>query len=575
MGIVNNVEDVRKLKGDLYSYYGASIRAMAEADTYYNVSYKIKTMKDFEPYKPATARRKVMAAVDHFMSIGRRVIVPPWGKTEKVLATSERLEKWGKNTLDMTDRMSTINPTRVNATHSMLYGMWVRRGPVFVKSAWPTKPSTLGMSKAESARVMNEWEKQRMFAFPFRAIPVNPQNFLPDPNLTNPQYVIEFSQRMVANIKQEFPNWKTSKSDTTAVEFIAYWDNDKYIILADKDVLTGGFMKNPMGFIPYTWGYSGFGNVNAIASPEEIAVGMVGPAISSLRAEARGKTAMLTHTEAYSYGEPTISQNMGNDLIINRGIGELSIKPDYYNYRVDRPPELSSDVWRYMAMINADSDRSMTSQVLEGQGNIGDDSGYMRAISIGQARLMLEGTVSSIELAEGYDIGRCGILVRDVLQSPVTLYGFPPTGGVEVTEVTPDDFKDSPVFFVKMDGQTPEQIDRRMRIGLEAWSQKALSKQTIIKDFFGKDWTTERNQMLLEKIMETPEVLQPMALALMKALKADELLKELQAATKLGDRVNQPAAINPVNPDMFLKQKRLDQLGKPQSLNSLPEATPL
>lgn len=566
--MVEKIDDVISLKTYLSSYYALARMRMKECDDYWNVSYQIKVPKFADVYKPYKALRKCQAAVDHVMSIGRRVYVPAWGDGEKVLAISEKLQKWGNATLDHLDSQP-VNTTRVNALHSFLYGMWVRRTPIFLKDKWPLRPSTLGMSKEEKRRTLAEYERKKAFSFPFRAVPVNPQNFMPDPNIVDPQYVMETEVVRAGDVRRLFPNWKSSKGDKQMVEYVQYWSPKAVCILAAGEPVTDGVEENVMGFIPYEWGYSGFGNESPTASPEDRIVGLVWPAISSLRAEARLKSAAVIMVEQNTYGRPVVSTTPGPDLAFAQEIGELSVVPDYYNYRILPPPNINTDVWRMLSIADDDTDYYMTPSIMEGRWPRGITSGYQGAIQVGQARLLTRGTIDSLERGLSGELYKIAVYIRDILQESVTIHTIA-DGKPQQHSISPDDLKANPVFHVKFEGETPEETDRRHRIGLEMWVHGALSRQTITKEYFGKDWIQERNQRIIEKLMESPQVLSAMANALIKAYGMERYKEQLEEAVKAAAQASPPVAETaperPVNPDNFPIQRTLDQLGAPKEV---------
>jgi len=70
---------------------------------------------------------------------------------------------------------------------------------------------------------------------------------------------------------------------------------------------------------------------------------------------------------------------------------------------------------------------------------------------------------------------------------------------------------DVQVTTVGLDPLSPEDRQGRINLGILLWRSKAASKETISEDFFGLDWTVERNRMLVESILESPQVQQVMA----------------------------------------------------------------
>jgi hypothetical protein len=66
-----------------------------------------------------------------------------------------------------------------------------------------------------------------------------------------------------------------------------------------------------------------------------------------------------------------------------------------------------------------------------------------------------------------------------------------------------------------MDMASPEEKDRRINEGLLMLEKEAISRRTIIKEFFGYDPDMQEEQILLERVMRSPEISAILAQAIM------------------------------------------------------------
>ncbi len=257
-------------------------------------------------------------------------------------------------------------------------------------------------------------------------------------------------------------------------------------------------------------------------------------------------------------------------------------------------------------MVEADNDTGTFAAIMEGEQPQGVGSGYQAAILTGQARVRLEGTVNAAEYMLTKNCTNVGILVRDVIEEPVTVFGFIAGGDVESETVTPEDYKTTPSVFVRFDGKTPEERDRRIALGLQILQAGALPKPTVIKDFLDYDPIEQRNIGLIEEMLANPLVREAMATAMVKDFGMEQYLNLLKAAQKVQapeqgqgqvqdmpqlqpGQQGQPAQQGPQNAEIMAAMaagaklptapgmrtmQRLGPMGTPQTLGSPAEGTP-
>lgn len=533
-----DIAQLIKLKGQLTRYYSKMHANMKQCAKYYNQEFTFKKWQSIESYKPATARNKVDVATDHIVAIGPTVVVNPWGKSAEVKEVAGRLERWGKAELARMERATSVNPRRAIIKQGILYGMSCLKGPLFVATEMPGRPKLLGLSAEKRKEAEKEYETKRGQVYPFRCRAVNPQNLLIDPAMDNPQFVIEFYKRKAMTIKALWPQWNQGNiDDFTDVDWWEYWTPTEYCFMAGTSAqgsgpVTDGIEENWLGFMPYQVGFSGLGEEAPDGDPAYRAVGLVYPILSGIKAETRSKTAMLAFLEAAAYGRPTINKQADGSLKLGVAPGEIQVIPDHFNYRNELPPNVNPDVYRVQAMIEADINAATFSAVMEGERPAGVSSGYYGAILVGQARVRLEGNVNAAENMLGKYLTNYGPLIRDVVQERVTIAGYI-DNSISSETVGPDDFKSNPQFFVRFEGKTPEEKDRRFRLGIEALVANALSWETVAKDFFGVDPVDERQKILVQEVLKDPNIRAAMASAAVKAFGMEKYLEMVKEAQQV------------------------------------------
>ena len=570
-----DIEQLQKLKKELVFHYGEMHRRLALAATYYNGEFTVATWKDVTPYRPATAKNKVDVTTDHVMAIGRTVDCPAWGESERAKLLAGKLTRFGEGVMTQLERHSGGNQVRGAVKHLFLYGMSDIKGPVFIKEHWPKKPKLLGLRGDERKEAIQKYEERRSRAWPFETKIVNPLELLVDPDMDNPQFVIEAYKRKAMQIRRNWPKWdkKHVYDDMADVEWWEYWDDRQYCLMAGNEPVTDGFEPNWLGYNPHHIAYSGLGEHSPNGGPEYKVVGIVYPSISAFDAEAELKTATTTHVKLETYGERVFESPPAEDVKLATAPGEGSVVPEHYHMRIERPVPLNPDALKMIGMVGEDIDTATASPMLEGDKPTGIASGFLGAIFVGQARVRMEGPTSNTSLQLGNYLNHCGQLVRDVIEEPVTVRGTMSGGSLSET-VKPEDFDDDPQFVVKFDGKTPEERDRRFELGMKAQAANALSWETIAEDFYGVDPSEERLKMLQEEVLKDPQLRKIMAVAAMHKFGMDKFREMLGGAAKLkesGEQPQGPQAPSPTEPGR--QMQRLDNLSMPRELGSPQEQT--
>ena len=559
------IAELPGLKEHLEAYHSTSHAHMTECRKYYNKEFKVYKWKNIEGYKPGTAKNKVDKARDHLFSIGRRVIVPYFGEAEAKKKLAGKLERAGKGILDTVERSRAVNPIAEIMKNVFIYGMFCLKGPLYLEQLYPKKQNMMGLNDEDKKSKEESWEEERARAFPFYTRSVPPLNLLIDPTMENPQYVIEFFTRKALSIKTMWPKWnQKGYDDFDDVDWWEYWDKDRYCYWVgkgeDSTCVTGGFVDNKMGYLPYHIGLSGLGEESPDGAPEYRIVSLLYQAISGIQAEADIKTAAKAFMLLNVYGKPRVKLQTPN-IKMAKALGEISIIPEEAGYEDPDPPRLNPDLFKIIGMIDQDIDESTVARVLEGEVMPAFESGYDRAIATGQARLKLQAPHDAIENVLSNYLTCYGPLIKNVVGDRITIFGYHPEGTVNET-IGPGDFKSNPIFVVKLDGETPEEQDRKFRMGLELWAAKALPWETICKDFWGYDPTQQRKLMQIGAAMDDPRIHEAITNLAIQTHGLNRYIRDVQESVK------KPGNLPP---DSVQKLQRLGSIGQPTELGSVPE----
>ncbi len=581
------VEDILKLKREMESFHGRRIANQREYVKYYHREYKIKKHKGIEAYKPGTPANKIAEASDHIASLGMRVEVPPWGKSQKIIEAAGRIQRFDENWWQQVPRGAAIPQFRAAIKDTLLMGMHVFKliGDV---EGYPTEPETLGLKGEKRKQAELEFEEAQARAFPFVLRVPNPMNVLPEPT-GRPSFVIEKRGRTAWEVKQMWPEYADqvpSVSDSASLEWWEWWTEEEFCYFIGEQPFGKGVQANPFGFLSYTIGYSGYGEESEDGAPERLSVGLLDTALGAFKAQARNRTARLELLELGVYGHLTVDMPPGEDFAVASDLGQVSVMPQLkYNPRHVMPPPIHPEALRIDDMLSQDIHDS-TVQPVMGGGDIREPSGYARALKEGNARVRLEGPVSSLEASAAAVTEHVHCLIKDYIKGRVSAWWFrSPEPSSE--SVGPEDFKTYPMVVVKMDGKSDDAREQMFMMGLRALAAHALSWETVCRDFFMKDPADERLKMDIEAALADPGVIaqdvaiaaqiygierEKTALEAQTKLMAKEPLQVVPQATQTPQVVSQAWQAPQVQEGR--KLQRLGPLGRPRVLGSRAEQMP-
>lgn len=514
-------EEVVKIKDELEKYYAPLYTQFDILSDVYNQRMSLGKMpSDVEIYRPPTARKHIDAAVDHLMGLKQKVDVMVWSDSQEAGKMATELKRFGEGVLQWIDRSFRVSIRRSCYKNGFLFGMFVLKGPLYIPRIKPD-----GMEQ-------EQFDASLKNTFPMLLKSIPPKTIIMSPT-DPPQFIIEKYTKKAIAVKEAWPEWDGKDANNKMYEDMddiiwwEYWSADeKKFVVGDKPILEE---ENPYGFIPYEIGYGGFGVDSWDGKPEDLIVSLIAPAISTYKIESRNKTALSYGLEFGVWGRPSVDNDEG--VLWADAPGEMTVMPQSAGFQYLAPPQATPDVYRMIDMLRNDQN-TVSPSTLQGIYPEGVSSGYMGAMSIGQARLQYDGLKSQWETAISRTLDKILTLTTDIIQEPIGINGL----YADKFQVQSIDYKKIiPAIMhynVMLDGETPEQLSQRIMLGQRFLSMnpdtRGLSTQTIIEEFLGKDWETEQQRSAVEAIMRNPAVQMGMAQEAMKAWGMNELLKAIQ-----------------------------------------------
>jgi hypothetical protein len=223
--------------------------------------------------------------------------------------------------------------------------------------------------------------------------------------------------------------------------------------------------------------------------------------------EYRAKTAEFAGLDYAMYSRPVVNRPLQPNEKLANSPGELSVVGSDAMLTNFAPPSISGDIYRMLDVIASDLEK-VSPGVLHGRGTK-YETGYGQASRMDYARIsLLTSLIADWEGSAGNILDKTISLVKNEVDEPVGVLGAV-TDEKSIITIKPEEINPSlHHFFVRLDAQTPEQKEHRWRLGMDSWVTGSISMETLHRDFYGIDYLTEHQRILIEKAMNNPAVLQ-------------------------------------------------------------------
>ncbi len=527
--MIKTAEEIKTLYGDLGGHYDKMYKNFDIVEDFYMQDIQLEDiLEDIPLYIPPTARAIIDTAVDHIMALGHIVRVLLWSESEQEKKLAGQLEEFGRAVIYDMDKNYRINVRRSCIKNGILYGMFALK-QLYIPRLLGDKRDNEEDETYETRK--GEFNQTFSKTFPFYFSSVHPKNIRIDPS--NPsKFVFESYPRRIASIKDTWPDFKSDQGDNATVQWMEYWSEEQRMYFVDNEPLKADYgEENPFGLIPYQVGYGGFGLETSDATPEDLVVSIIAPILDVIKSDIRIKTALMNLLEYQAYDRPTVTETPGTDFKLGRIAGEVSVIPEKYGFKNMESSKASPDVWRALGLTDADIQQVMP-KTIQGSYPKGVTSGYMGALSVGQARLKLEGIKSAWETAVSNILDNTLYMVKYIVDEPVGIVGGIGNQRSMIT-IRPSQLKpETQKYIVTLEMETPEDKDRRQSLGIQLLAlpeERSLSWETIIREYFDKNPQVELENIMIMKGLRHPAIAQAMALRAMQAAGMTEELAAIES----------------------------------------------
>ena len=422
---------------------------------------------------------------------------------------------------------------------ALLFGLSVAKGP-FWNDKVPDKPSRKkGERLLAYKEALEKWENERRYINPVIMQMVDSRQVMYPIDVFPPPFVIETGKRTVRYIRETYGLTLEGKKDGDEVEWVEYWDKGERLFLANgQSVLDEDAQLNVGGFLPYKFVYSGLGQP-AVSSmggqaggPAALIRGILHPVMQALKQEATMVSALDAIVQLHAYPQYVFEESGVNRIAWEDGPGGGVVVPDGYKLTLLEMPHALPDMYNRLNMLRKEIEDATFTGVIQGNPPPGVEAGYAIALLVSQARMKFGALIGNLERAKERILGDMGRLI-EALDETVTVWAKTPGGNLE-ERIKAEDFKGHHEVYVTLSGVSPEEADRRGMLGLNYRKAGDLSQQTFWERFaMLPDATGERERILIERLLETPEIQKVLAQEALKAWADEEVLKALEEAEQV------------------------------------------
>lgn len=385
------------------------------AQDFYDLNFDVKVYKGYEKIKLPIARQLVDVMVNQLPLYKPKIEVIPFKDTKAYQHKADKQSQFFAALL--LDSLSQTDPPIPTA------GKYIGlRGEAFLKSVYDVGVLE-GIPKDEdekAAYLINH--------FPLKLICPDPMNCYPSSEHIDcrPVDMIEINQVFASDIRRVWPDWKSSKSDSDLVVFVEYWDNEKYVCLANGKPLTKDFEDNEYHITPYVHVYSGWGVKTATNDPEKKAINLIFECQDLIKQQCRE---FSYHDRALAFAStPMIHTSKEHDEVLRESSGvELKIEPGMVLYGDERvevtwaannlPAGIQSAIMMNQSMIDR-----VQAGILRGE-TTGIASGVQAEVLLGQARRGFDLPLENLKILIARALETMQIIVSQMGTEELSIWG--------------------------------------------------------------------------------------------------------------------------------------------------------
>lgn len=500
-----NREKLIVLEKQLKEFYSQFHTQCATIDTYYNLKFEIPQVEGFTAHHPSTAQVAIDDAAAQIDISSLRVRVPPRSESKKNEAT--KLERFYNGCWHGVLRN---DGTLLNRTSKSLF----KDGVAFHKILCDT-----------DVEPVDDEEGYRFDRFPFMVLLRHPTHVMVDPSYFstgNFNYVVESYTRKAGDIREFYPEWESNKDINADVEWIEYWDNKSYIMMADGIVVDEG--GHDYGLPPYEIIDAGLGYEDTDGKPECRWRSLIHPCLNDLAYEARLLYTCEAILRIEAFKKKTYQITDGTQITPEQVKEWVAAQSTHPLAPVVVPPgvtpidppqmNIPNQIFPILSMVQGKIDAATVAKVARGERPEGAASGYMTAILAGMARIKFGPAMNSLQRTIERENRRFAKFVEIYFPKGIAVWGKIDTEPFDVT-VKAKDISGYYINEANISSVAPEEESRRMQDGIALYGARLCSRDYVRRHFLlMENPQADTTQMMIEAALDSPQLMEKLVMAL-------------------------------------------------------------
>ena len=516
------VDSIMAVENHFRSMWSETHAKWRQVDTYYWNTFGLWPEGVNRPIsRPATPRSLIDHAVDVMMTFEPTVSRYSHGDYSEQENT-DNLELYLRSAITEAAALEVVPPFKTAGKYLLLYGCGVLEGPLLDYSNHPEEPDE---DSSDYSKERRQYRRLRRAWMPFRIRAPHPGTVLLDPTDCNSPFAVKrywkYAGELYRLVQSKGRRTFNKPSDPYArVECIEYWTKHWHAVIAETRLLY--IEENTWGFVPFSYGFSGFGS--EIMSQEHMnpsyqAVGLIDPVMDSLRRNAQ-EVAAKHNMLVNSAFPPLATRDNAADIVQQLARGEVL---EGIN---------QSDVWwmqfpdapQWFFQAGAETLRDIQ------QGTYSPSLGGFReqgVRTVGQQAILSTAATRKFR-SPGYQLDRMATQVAanmlrliEILDESLT------SGGITVKGSDVDgEYDNIQVRFELIDPVL--QLQQR-QVALQERDRGLISDETYRANFARiEDEAGERRRILKEKVLQSPLIQQFLAEQVMREEKLDQVIDRME-----------------------------------------------
>ena len=497
--------DILAIFNDMDSYYRNTHRKMLRADRMVEQEFEglIDVPYEVRVFLSSTAANIVGGFRNQIKTSEPTVDFQPFGVSREAVKHGGLMQRWGRAMMRRERERSVIDPDLQCGFDLLLRGAACKKIVVDVDNM--LEPAPKGR---RSEMAYRDWERLALRNWPFVTRAIDPLAVFPAPGQIKPiPFMIEKQTRHAGEMWRQYPGWvdphknkRNGRNPARTVEWLEYWDEDEYIVLADGEMAFEP-RANPYGFIPYIFEWSGYGRSHKDGDPAHLAVGVITEILGELEAEVRLKTAIDVQTQMHVF-PPILTVEDPKKVARQFGVGPGKVirhppghPPEYMKY-----PPPNENMYRFLDAIQQNIVR-VASPALSGGRESGVQFGVLQAQMIGQALTRIDPVRATLDRIGSQSLNMMASMMRTMdLSMAIEGSSEPvePVSRVDGSDFTHQNFQ---VTFETVD---PAENDRMLLVGEAMRRAGDISQLTFWKKYAKhviENPEQEQTNLLVEGIM--------------------------------------------------------------------------